>query len=412
MKACRNAKTRPNPQLRMAWTFILLMGIVSLFSDMTHESAKSLHGVYLLLVGADAATIGFIAGLGELIAYAFRLVSGILTDRTGKYWIFTIAGYMLDLLVIPALALVPEGGWQFACALLLAQRMGKAIKKPAKDTLLSFAATQSGVGKSFAVHELMDQIGAVLGPLLMSLVLFLSRERTPFKRYALCYALLLIPAAVTLTLLFFARSRFPHPEDFEGDTKSASFSLRPGKAFFFFMIAISLFAFGFLDFSLLTMHAAKTKFFLDEQLPLLYAGAMAADALSALIFGWLYDRRGIRVLMISTAIAALFPIFIFAFSSPLVLVFGVLLWGVGMGAQESIMKAAVTTLVPKEKRSGAYGIFYMVFGIFCFAGSWAGGALYDISLPLVPVISSAAQLLSIPFFYGCWKAHPDHAVSH
>ena len=154
-----------------AMTFIILFGIVSLFSDMTHEGASSIRGAYLALLGASAGTVGFIAGLGELIGYSMRYVFGKITDRTRKYWPMVIFGYILDILAVPALALVGEGGWIAAAALLVIQRMGKAIKKPAKDTIMSFAASQEGVGKSFGIQEMLDQIGAFLGPVfLLSLI--------------------------------------------------------------------------------------------------------------------------------------------------------------------------------------------------------------------------------------------------
>ena len=164
-------KHSKSKRLSQAMLFILLFGIVSLFSDMTHEGASSIRGAYLSLLGASAGTIGFVSGLGELIGYSMRYVFGKLTDRTKQYWPMTIAGYLLDVLAVPALALVGEHGWIGACGLLIVQRMGKAIKKPAKDTILSFAAAQEGVGKSFGIQEVLDQIGAFLGPvLLLSLI--------------------------------------------------------------------------------------------------------------------------------------------------------------------------------------------------------------------------------------------------
>ena len=144
--------------LSQAMVFLILFGVVSLFSDMTHEGASSIRGAYLSIMGASAGAIGFFSGLGELVGYSMRYVFGKLTDKTRQYWPITIFGYVLDVLAVPALALVGEDGWVWACLLLLVQRMGKAIKKPAKDTIMSFAASQEGVGKSFGLQELLDQI--------------------------------------------------------------------------------------------------------------------------------------------------------------------------------------------------------------------------------------------------------------
>ena len=201
-------------KMSQAMVFIVLFGIVSLFSDMTHEGASSILGAYLALLGASAGTIGFISGLGELVGYSMRYVFGKLTDKSKHYWPMTIAGYVLDVLAVPALALVGDHGWIWACALLVIQRMGKAIKKPAKDTIMSFAASQEGVGRSFGIQEVLDQIGAFAGPVLLYLVMLFQTDGTTFAVYSRCFAVLAIPGAITILLLLFTRIKFPNPERF------------------------------------------------------------------------------------------------------------------------------------------------------------------------------------------------------
>ena len=171
-------------KMSQAMAFIVLFGVVSLFSDMTHEGASSIRGAYLALLGASAGTIGFISGLGELVGYSMRYVFGRLTDKSKRYWPMTVVGYVLDVLAVPALALVGEHGWIWACALLVIQRMGKAIKKPAKDTIMSFAASQEGVGKSFGIQEVLDQLGAFLGPVLLYVVMLLKTDGIPTYHFA------------------------------------------------------------------------------------------------------------------------------------------------------------------------------------------------------------------------------------
>ena len=200
-------------KMSQAMAFIVLFGIVSLFSDMTHEGASSIRGAYLALLGASAGTIGFISGLGELVGYSMRYVFGKLTDKSKHYWPMTIAGYVLDVLAVPALALVGDHGWIWACALLVIQRMGKAIKKPAKDTIMSFAASQEGVGKSFGIQEVLDQIGAFLGPVLLYLVMLFKTDGTTFQIYSFCFAVLAIPGAVAALALFVKHNY--HPEQAE-----------------------------------------------------------------------------------------------------------------------------------------------------------------------------------------------------
>lgn len=394
--------------------FIILFGIVSLFSDMTHEGASSIRGAYLSLLGASAATIGFISGLGELIGYSMRYVFGKLTDKSKQYWPMTIAGYVLDIIAVPALALVGEHGWIAACVLLVIQRMGKAIKKPAKDTIMSFAASQEGVGKSFGIQEVLDQIGAFIGPVLLYLVMLFKTEGTTFEIYSTCFAVLAIPGAITLILLIVTRCKFPNPEHFEPEPKEyVPFKIK--KEFILYIAGISLFAFGFIDYSIIIMHVSRTYSHLASglsetsalvstgSLPLLYAGAMLVDAVAALFFGMMYDKNGVKALVWSTVISAPFAVFVFAFDSVPMLLIGVALWGVGLGAQESILKAAVTSMVPKASRATGYGVFECSFGAFWFLGSWLMGVLYDVSIPAMIAVSVIAQLAAIPLYIGSSK---------
>ena len=394
--------------------FIILFGIVSLFSDMTHEGASSIRGAYLSLLGASAATIGFISGLGELIGYSMRYVFGKLTDKSKQYWPMAIVGYVLDIIAVPALALVGEHGWIAACVLLVIQRMGKAIKKPAKDTIMSFAASQEGVGKSFGIQEVLDQIGAFIGPVLLYLVMLFKTEGTTFEIYSSCFAVLAIPGAITLILLIVTRCKFPNPEHFEPEPKEyVPFKMK--KEFILYIAGISLFAFGFIDYSIIIMHVSRTYSHLASglsetsalvstgSLPLLYAGAMLVDAVAALFFGMMYDKNGVKALVWSTVISAPFAVFVFAFDSVPMLLLGVALWGVGMGAQESILKAAVTSMVPKASRATGYGVFECSFGAFWFLGSWLMGVLYDVSIPAMIAVSVIAQLAAIPLYIGSSK---------
>lgn len=381
-----------------AMMFIVLLGVVSCFSDMTHEAATSIKGAYLLILGASASTIGFISGVGELLGYGLRYLFGRLVDKTHNYWGFMILGYAVDVFAVPALALVHRDGWIAACVLLVIERIGKAIKKPAKNTILSFAATQEGVGKSFAIQEALDQLGAFIGPLLLYVVM-LYKHGDEYETYNTAFAFLLLPAICTVAFLLFAKSRFPNPEAFEPEAKENKKDSFVGKkSFYLYLAGISCFAFGFVDFPLVTMHLAKSKLFDESTLPLLYSGAMLVDAVAALFFGWLFDKLQTRALVISTAISAFFAVFAFGMTSQTMIMLGVALWGVGMGAQESIMKAAVATLTSKEHRASSYGAFEFLFGLAWFLGSWALGAIYDYSLSIFIIISVAAQLLALPCY--------------
>ena len=401
-------------RISQAMIFIILFGIVSLFSDMTHEGASSIRGAYMSLLGASAGAIGFVSGLGELIGYSMRYVFGKLTDKTKRYWLMTIAGYVLDVLAVPALALVGEHGWIAACGLLIIQRMGKAIKKPAKDTIMSFAASKEGLGKSFGIQEVLDQIGAFLGPVLLYVVMLFKTEGSTFEIYSRCFAVLAVPGAITILLLLITKYKFPNPENFEPEEKRFT-PFKVKKEFIFYIAGISLFAFGFIDYSIIIMHVSKTYTNISAQLtetsslvnsgtlPLLYAGAMLVDAVAALVFGLMYDKKGVKALAWSTVISAPFAILVFGTKSTSALLLGIALWGVGMGAQESILKAAVTKMVPKSSRATGYGVFECSFGVFWFLGSWLLGVLYDISIPAMITVSVVSQLAAIPLYIASDK---------
>lgn len=390
-------------RLSGAMAFVLLMSVVSLFSDMTHEGASSIMGAYLAMAGASAAAIGFVSGLGEFIGYALRLVTGIIADKTRRYWPMTIIGYIIDCFAIPLLALVPQGGWVWACLIIVIQRTGKAIKKPAKDTMTSFAASQLGAGKGFAIQEMLDQIGAFLGPVMLFLVMLIKRGNDTYEAYRLCLALLGIPALITVALVLFSRKKFPHPENFEPEEKTEE-KLKLSKKFILYIAAISFVALGFVDFSLITMHVTRNSLISAENLPLLYAAAMLIDAAAAFVFGWVYDKRGMKVLVAAAVLTAGFSIPIFLFNTVGATVAGVLLWGVGMGAQESILKSVITTIVPKSARAAGFGVFQTAFGAAWFAGSWVLGLLYDKSLLAFVIFSVAAQLVAAVLFALSAKA--------
>ncbi len=378
---------------RAALQFVVLIGIVSLFADMTYEGARSINGPFLAILGASGAVVGVVSGLGELIGYSLRLVSGIISDKTGRYWTITFLGYAVNLIAVPLLALA--GNWQLAVTLMILERIGKGIRVPPRDAMLSYATQRMGRGWGFGLHEALDQIGAIIGPLIVAAVLY-NREGYQFG-----YAVLLIPALLALGVLTVARFLYPRPKDLE--IKQASLQFQGFTHLFWLYIAgASLIAAGFADFPLIAYHFEKAATVTPTLIPILYAVAMGVDALAALIFGRLFDRIGLSTMMIVALISSFFAPFVFLGNLNLALI-GMVLWGVGMGAQESIMRAAIGNMVSPEQRSTAYGIFNTTYGIFWFLGSLLIGILYDISIPALVVFSVAAQLASVPIFYSLRK---------
>jgi len=373
---------------KSAIKFIVLLGIVSLFADMTYEAARSITGPYLAVLGASALTVGFVAGFGELTGYAFRLVSGYFSDKTGKYWFITFVGYFINLLAVPLIALA--GHWWIAAGLMIAERFGKALRVPPRDAMLSHATQETGHGWGFGLHEAMDQIGAMLGPLIVAAVLYFKGG------YKVSFAILLIPAVLALVTLILAKVLYPNPQDLEVKTSVIEDTRLP-KVFWLYLIAIALIAAGYADFPLIAYHFQKISLISNFWIPIFYAIAMGVDAIAALILGRLFDKIGVSTLIIVSFLSALFAPLVFLGNFSLALG-GVILWGIGMGAQESIMRAAVAKMVSADKRGSAYGIFGAGYGVFWFLGSTLMGYLYDISLPALIIFSASMQLASIPLF--------------
>ena len=373
--------------------FIVLLGFVSLFADITYESARSLTGPYLAILGATGAIVGITAGLGELLGYGLRLISGLLSDKTRRYWTFTILGYAVNLLAVPLLALANH--WPLAVALIITERIGKSIRTPARDVMLSHATATVGRGWGFAIHEAMDQIGAMLGPVIVMLVLAINGS------YKYAFAVLAIPAALAITVLIIARISYPHPQKLESKTADTTDGKLPS-AFWFYLIAIGLVAAGFADYPLIAFHIKSHNIFADKWIPLLYACAMGIDGLAALLFGKWYDKAGMLSLAAAVVLSSFFALLAFSFNAAAI-VGGILLWGIGMGAQESIIRAAVADIVPIQKRGTGYGIFNAGYGICWFLGSALMGVLYDISIPALIGFSIIAQLASIPLLISVRK---------
>ncbi|MHA2621605.1 MAG: MFS transporter [bacterium JZ-2024 1] len=385
-----------------ALKFIVLLGLVSLFADMTYEGGRSLVGPFLGSLGASATAVGCVAGLGEFAGYALRMVSGYLIDRIGRSWTLAIWGYTVNLFALPLLAFV--GRWQVGGLLVVAERLGKGVRAPARDAMLSYATKRVGRGWGFGIHEALDQVGAVSGPVIVAGVL-LSGES-----YRTAFAVLVIPAVVALALLMVARRIYPQPRDLEiaeippQTPKTALFARR----FWVYLLAVAFLSAGYADFPLIAYHFQKGGVVVPAYIPLFYALAMGADAVSALIFGRLFDRLGVRALAIAIFVSAFFAPLAF-FGDSVTALAGVALWGFGMGAQESVMRAGIANIVPPNFRGRAYGIFYTACGIAWFAGSAFMGALYDTSPIFLVAFSVALQMVAIPVLLQVKEtgAHPS-----
>lgn len=380
-----------NGQRRNALRFIILMGLISLFADMTYEGARGITGPYLAFLGASAAVVGLVGGLGELVGYGLRLLSGYYADRTQRYWVLTILGYSINLLAVPLLALA--GSWEVAAFLIVAERLGKAVRAPARDAMLSHASRQVGTGRGFGLHETLDQIGAVSGPLIVAAALFFTGNR-----YQTGFAVLLVPALIALVLLFVSRSLYPNPQLLETEQKGKKTypeGRRLPRVFWLYTAFAALSIAGFTHFQLISYHLKAQGVVPDIQIPILFAVAMGVDAIVALPVGHLFDKQGLLTLTILPLLTI--PIPFLAFSNTyLPALLGIILWGAAMGVQETIMRAAVAEIIPPDRRGMAYGIFNTGFGVAWFLGSTVMGILYDLNITYVIVLAVVLELASLP----------------
>ncbi|MFZ1081306.1 MAG: MFS transporter [Candidatus Kryptoniota bacterium] len=379
---------------RTALRFVILIGVVSLFADCAYEGARSITGPLLAVLGASATLVGFIGGFGELLGYGLRLVSGKLSERTGKFWPITLLGYIIQMTAVPLLAIAPS--WQIAGLLIIMERVGKATRNPPRDVMLSHAGKQlGGFGWVFGLHEGMDQAGALIGPIVVALVLAYRGS------YQIAFAVLLVPAIITVALIFTARFLYPKPHEMEVNIPNVQSKGLP-RVFWIYLVGAALVAAGFADFSLIAFHFQKASVVQGMWIPIFYSVAMAVSGGGSLLFGRLFDRVGLWILVPLTIISAASAPLVFFGGFPLALA-GSALWGLGMGVHESIIPAVVATMVPQQRRPSAYGLFTAGYGVSWFIGSVVLGMLYDLWIPAVVIFSIVTQLIAIPIFLSLNK---------
>ena len=394
-------KTRPSGK-----QLIILLGGVSLWADFSYEGMRSAIGPYLELFGASAAAVGLVAGAGELLGYGLRYFTGDLADRTGRYWILTIVGYSVNLVAIPLLALAPS--WPMVALLVAVERTGKAIRSPSKAAITSFASHEYGAGKSFAIAEAMDQLGALLGPLMVAAIL--AWRGSTIAGFAWAFVALAIPALLCLGTLLVARRRFPDPRALAphepvvaASASQAAMKLSVARGFRIYLIGVALVGLGLADWPMVAFHLQRHHVIATSLLPVVYAVAMAIDGVVGIVIGLRFDAvrkrggSGAGVLAWCIAAAALFAPLIFLapldgqrWTMLMIPGAGIALWSLGRAATESIAKSTVAVMVPAADRGRAYGIFYLVFGVAWWVGSTVFGLLYDRSVLSATVFASAA----------------------
>src|SRR5881398_4083573 len=375
---------------RSALHFVLIIGIANFFADFTYEGARAIIGPFLGSLGTSAAIVGLVAGLGELMGYGLRSVSGYFADKSHRHWAFAFLGYTINMLAVPALALT--GQWPLAASLVVSERIGRGIRKPTVEAMLSYAGRSIGAGWVFGLNEAPDQAGATVGPLLMALILYLNGGfRTGFT-------VLLIPALLCLAILVAARLLHPRPHELEEGTGHTFATTNLTCPYWIYLAAGSLIAAGFGDFALIGFHFHKANMVPASMIPVFYAVAMASSALASIPLGRLFDRFGPNISLFAFLISAAAAPFVFLGTSIAALI-GMIFWGIGMAAQGSLLQAMLTGVIPPQKRSTAFGLFDTGYGIAWFLGSAVMGLLYDKSILALVMFSVILQLAAIPVLF-------------
>jgi MFS family permease len=370
-----------------AFRFVLTMGMVNLFADVTYEGGGSINGPFLGALGAGAVVVSIVAGAGEFLGYSLRAVAGHIADRTGKYWPISFVGYAINLLAVPAMALATT--WQMAAILMLAERIGRAIRKPTVESMLSYTTGKYGRGWVFAVNTALDETGATLGPLLVAGVLFLKGS------YQMAYAILLISSLLALASLTAARIGFPIPAKLGEGSPAPEREFTP--AYWLYMTASGLFAAGLMSYELISFHLTSAGIISRAWMPVTLAFATGCGVIANLVLGRMFDRFGIAVVLGAVILSALFTPLIFAGSLTAVLI-AMPLWGVGYAIQDTLFKAMVAGILPEKKRGLAFGLFYAGYGLGWLVGGTAVGFLYQQSRTALVVFAMIAQLSSLPLF--------------
>ncbi|QSZ67624.1 MFS transporter [Methanofollis aquaemaris] len=365
-----------------AFRIILILGVVSLLGDIVSNGARSVTGPYLLTLGGSAAIVGLVAGIGEFTGYGLRALTGLYSDQTRHYWRTIYIGYGL-LIAIPFLAVAAT--WEAAAVLIITERVGKAIRAPARDTIISLASFRVGRGWGVGVHKALDQVGAIIGPLVLSAAVLWGAG------YEAGFALLTLPIALLFVFLFIGKHTAPIPGVFERNEMERNIDPRrfvPFATFLFLSMA------GFASFPLISYHIKVQGLLTDPQIPLVYALAMTVSTAIALLIGWTYDRVGTRALLFIPCVNLAIPFLAFSGSVPLVIA-GTAIWGVGIGLHETVMRAALADRTTTDVRGQAFGLIYAVYGAGWFLGSTVMGILYEVSVTHIIGFVAIAEVLAV-----------------
>jgi MFS family permease len=352
---------------------VAALGLVSFFTDFSTEMVLAVLPLFLTSsLGASRAILGTIEGSSELTSYAFRMVSGSLSDKIGRRKVFIVAGYSLSTITKPFFS--ASSGWIEAFAVRFGDRMGKGLRTAPRDALIADSVQESRAGRAFGLHRAIDQTGAIIGPVAAFALL-------QFLDIRAIFLISLIPGTIAvLILVFFVKDVAFKRADSARTTMLSNIGhvTRENKSFVFLLIMTGIFGVGAFNFSFILLRASDLGI-ADSVIPLVYAVINIAHTAISIPSGLLADKVGReRVLIIGYSV--------FAISTALMLLTSVntfysfvlaAIFGLYMGISETVQRAVVPKYVKSESRGTAYGLYNLVIGITFFAANVIFGFLWD-----------------------------------
>ncbi len=392
-------------RLSPVFTIIILFGLISMFGDIIYESARSANSQYLNLLGVSAAKIGLVFGLGEFLGYFLRLVAGVLSDKSGKHWIFMFIGYGM-LIAVPVMGLTLN--WNLLFILILLERIGKALRSPAKDTILSKVSEHKvGVGFAFGFQEAIDQIGAFLVPLIFTLIFYVNGKEA-VHQYQLGYKVLIIPFLLLMGFLYYVYRRVNQEKLIQLETGKGLQTDKIQPIFWIYTAFTFFCAIGLVNFSVIGYHLKANNLTSDGNITFFYSIAMVIDAATALFVGKAYDQikkrtgnktSGLLILMAIPIITLLLPFTTLSSSIPLILI-GMIAFGIVIGTHETIMRSSIADITPMNKRGTGYGVFNTVYGLALLGGSSLMGWLYDLNqIGMIIALTFVAEVIALILYF-------------
>ena len=379
---------------RKAYVAILLIGIVSMLGDIVYESGRGIAPDYLYFLGASAFLVGLTSGIGELVGYGMRLVSGPLADRSHAYWLFIFLGYGL-ILAIPMMGLT-NSIWIVA-ALVIVERLGKALRSPSRDAVVSVVSKGMGSGKAFGLHEFIDQLGAIVGPAFLGVVMLWTANNFSISLQSLFPFYLLMMGVLYLTY-----RRIKGTVD-EIRRQSTATNEKLSRGFWMYSAAVLMNTVGLMPVALILYNGARI---LESGgqlwiVPFLYVVVQLVDAPMALVSGYIYDKIGIKFLAVPFALSVLPFVFQSLIGLPGVIL-ACISFGLVLGMQESTYRAAVTDIVPLGRRGSAYGFFNVMLGAGTFVSGITFGYMLDASVSPLLILGFVivAQIIAIALLFG------------